>query len=83
MTHHGTNMLVLKIDLAKSEGALVIQMPNGEEHICTEDRCTCPGSQYGNICRHRFFVFAMGGFDNLKKIILSERRKAQHTHNST
>lgn len=76
-------MLTFKIDLAPSEEYLTIQMPNGEEHICTEDECDCYGSRYGSICKHRFFVFAMGGFDNLKKIILSERRKAQHTHNST
>ena len=69
-------MLTLKIDLSKSEQSLLIQMPNGEEQMCTEDSCTCDGSKYGHICRHRYFIFAMGGLDELKKIILSERRKA-------
>lgn len=76
-------MLTLNLELAFSETALEIQMPNGEKHICTEDTCDCTSARYGNLCRHRLFIFAMGGFDNLKKTILSERRKAQRTHNTT
>lgn len=73
-------MLTLNIDLSATEDALHIQMPNGEEHWCTEDRCDCDGARFGNLCRHRLFIFAMGGFESLKKIILSERRKAQRTN---
>lgn len=77
----------LKIDLTAleaEEDALVLQMPNGEEHICTEDLCDCDGSRYGHICKHRYFIFAMGGFDTLKKLIKAERRKAQRNQpNST
>lgn len=70
-------MLTLKLDLNEPETGIEIQMPNGEMYLCTEDRCTCLGSMYGNICRHRTFIFAMGGFDELKKLIKAERRKLE------
>lgn len=80
-------MLTLSLDLTAleaAEDAIVLQMPNGDRHVCTEDECDCLGSRYGNICKHRFFIFAMGGFDELKKLIKAERRKAAKlTTNST
>ncbi len=81
-------MLTLRLDLTpieSDEDAIVLQMPNGDKHVCTEDKCDCLGSRYGSICRHRTLLFAMGGFDELKKLIKSERRKserARHAQNA-
>jgi hypothetical protein len=73
-------MLTLKLELNKSEDRLFLQMPNGDEHRCTEDHCDCTAAQFGNLCRHRLFIFAMGGFDALKKLIKAERRKAKRNN---
>ncbi len=67
--------MTLHIDLTTNEEGLLLQMPNGDLHNCTEDTCDCAAAQFGNLCRHRLFIYAMGGFDELRKTIRSERRK--------
>jgi hypothetical protein len=59
-------MLTLKIELTTNEKMLLLEMPNGDLHCCTADACDCPAATYGNLCRHRLFIFAMGGFESGK-----------------
>lgn len=70
-------MLTLRLDLNPTEDRILLQMPNGDLHECSEDFCNCLGARYGSICRHRTLMFAMGGFDELAKLIRSERRKQE------
>ena len=70
-------MISINLELNVAQDAIIMHLPNGDEHICTEDTCDCHAFQYGRLCRHRQFIFAMGGFDELKEVILKERRAVQ------
>lgn len=70
-------MISISLDLNIAQDAISMQLPNGDIHICTEDNCDCVANQYGKLCRHRQFIYAMGGFDALKEVILKERRAVQ------
>jgi len=69
--------MIFTLELSGNQKDILLSMPNGDVHVCTEDTCDCAAYTYGRLCRHRQFILAMGGFDELKEVILKERRAVQ------